>query len=53
VAVVYARGAVGELARFMQQHPQAGIAGSRLEDPDGITNYFAETAQSRQAPAGR
>ncbi|HYE01618.1 MAG TPA: glycosyltransferase family 2 protein, partial [Phycisphaerales bacterium] len=28
-------GAVGVLARFLRSHPRAGIAGSRLEYPDG------------------
>jgi N-acetylglucosaminyl-diphospho-decaprenol L-rhamnosyltransferase len=28
-------GAITELIRFMDEHPAVGIAGSRLEDPDG------------------
>jgi N-acetylglucosaminyl-diphospho-decaprenol L-rhamnosyltransferase len=29
------RGAIGALVRFLESHPDAGIACSRLEDPDG------------------
>jgi GT2 family glycosyltransferase len=32
---VVSEGAFEALVRFMEQHPRAGIAGSRLEDPDG------------------
>ncbi len=28
-------GAIGELIRYLEAHPNVGIAGSRLEDPDG------------------
>jgi GT2 family glycosyltransferase len=34
-------GAIGALVRFMDQHPQIGIAGSRLEDPDGTPQRSA------------
>jgi N-acetylglucosaminyl-diphospho-decaprenol L-rhamnosyltransferase len=34
-------GAIGELMRFMAQHPRVGIAGSRLEDPDGTPQRSA------------
>jgi N-acetylglucosaminyl-diphospho-decaprenol L-rhamnosyltransferase len=34
-------GAVAELLRFMDQNPRAGIAGSRLEDPDGTPQQSA------------
>lgn len=34
-------GALGELLRFMAQHPRVGIAGSRLEDPDGTPQRSA------------
>ena len=32
-------GALLELARFMAAHPDVGIAGSRLEDPDGTAQH--------------
>ncbi len=49
-------GAVQALVGFLEQHPQAGMAGSRLEDPDGtgqhsrfrfpgIANQFDEALQ--------
>jgi N-acetylglucosaminyl-diphospho-decaprenol L-rhamnosyltransferase len=34
-------GAVKALVDFMEQHPQAGIAGSRLQDLDGTPQYSA------------
>lgn len=34
-------GAIAELMRFMDDHPQAGIVGSRLEDPDGTPQVSA------------
>ncbi|MEM9881651.1 MAG: glycosyltransferase family 2 protein [Planctomycetota bacterium] len=34
-------GAVVELLRFMEEHPAAGLAGSRLEDPDGTPQNSA------------
>lgn len=34
-------GAVTALVEFMEQHPQVGIAGSRLEDPDGTPQRSA------------
>lgn len=34
-------GAIGELMRFMDEHPRAGIVGSRLEDPDGTPQISA------------
>lgn len=34
-------GAVRELLAFMEQHPQVGIAGSRLEYPDGTPQFSA------------
>ncbi|MEQ9453998.1 MAG: glycosyltransferase family 2 protein [Phycisphaeraceae bacterium] len=36
--------AIVELVRFMQTHPEVGVAGSRLEDPDGTvqTSAFRE-----------
>lgn len=34
-------GAVGELVAFMDRHPAVGIAGSRLEDPDGTPQRSA------------
>ena len=34
-------GAVGSLLRFMDQHSDVGICGSRLEDPDGSTQLAA------------
>ncbi len=34
-------GAVGTLLRFMDEHPDVGIAGSRLEDPDGTPQRSA------------
>lgn len=33
-------GAVQALVRFLQNHPRAGIVGSRLEDPDGRPRAF-------------
>lgn len=33
-------GAVEALLRFLQSHPKAGIAGSRLEDPDGSPRAY-------------
>jgi GT2 family glycosyltransferase len=38
---VLRRGAIDTLVRFMQSHPKAGIAGSRLEDPDGTPQCSA------------
>ena len=35
------QGAVAALAAFMEAHPRAGIAGSRLEDPDGTAQACA------------
>jgi N-acetylglucosaminyl-diphospho-decaprenol L-rhamnosyltransferase len=32
-------GALAELIRFMDAHPDVGIAGSRLEDPDGTRHH--------------
>lgn len=34
-------GAIGELLSFMDGHPNVGIAGSRLEDPDGTPQRSA------------
>lgn len=34
-------GAVEALVRFMDEHPEVGIAGSRLEDPDGTSQQAA------------
>ncbi len=34
-------GAISELLRFMEDHPDVGIAGSRLEDPDGTPQRSA------------
>ena len=34
-------GAVSALVQFMEQHPRAGISGSRLEDPDGTPQCSA------------
>jgi hypothetical protein len=34
-------GAIGALIDFMETHPDAGVAGSRLEDPDGTPHYSA------------
>ncbi len=34
-------GAVAKLAAFLDAHPEAGIAGSRLEDPDGTPQACA------------
>ena len=34
-------GGVAELVRFMESHPAAGLAGSRLEDPDGTPQVSA------------
>jgi GT2 family glycosyltransferase len=34
-------GAIDELVKFMDAHPQVGIAGSRLEDPDGTGQISA------------
>jgi N-acetylglucosaminyl-diphospho-decaprenol L-rhamnosyltransferase len=34
-------GALTELVRFMDEHPDAGIVGSRLEDPDGTPQISA------------
>lgn len=34
-------GALGALVEFMDQHPAVGIAGSRLEDPDGTPQRSA------------
>lgn len=34
-------GALKELVEFMEKHPQIGIAGSRLEDPDGTPQQSA------------
>lgn len=34
-------GAVGELVNFMEDHPEAGIAGSRVENPDGTVRRSA------------
>lgn len=34
-------GAIRTLVEFMDAHPKAGIAGSRLEDPDGTPQYSA------------
>jgi len=34
-------GAIHELLKFMDAHPDAGIAGSRLEDPDGTPQCSA------------
>jgi hypothetical protein len=34
-------GAVGALLEFMEAHPKVGIAGSRLEDPDGTVQRSA------------
>jgi len=34
-----AEDAIDELIGFMRNHPQAGIAGSRLEDPDGTVQH--------------
>jgi N-acetylglucosaminyl-diphospho-decaprenol L-rhamnosyltransferase len=38
---VVREGALRELVRFMDEHPKAGIAGSRLEDPDGTIQISA------------
>lgn len=34
-------GAIQTLLQFMEQHPQAGLAGSRLENPDGTPQQSA------------
>ena len=34
-------GAIGRLVAFLDEHPQAGLAGSRLEDPDGTPQRSA------------
>lgn len=34
-------GALKELVRFLETHPDAGLAGSRLEDPDGTRQMSA------------
>ncbi|MCG9893681.1 MAG: glycosyltransferase family 2 protein [Thermosynechococcaceae cyanobacterium MS004] len=34
-------GAIAALAEFLDAHPEVGIAGSRLEDPDGTPQYSA------------
>lgn len=34
-------GSIGTLVAFMDEHPSAGIAGSRLEDPDGTPQACA------------
>lgn len=34
-------GAIKTLLQFMEQHPQAGLAGSRLENPDGTPQQSA------------
>jgi N-acetylglucosaminyl-diphospho-decaprenol L-rhamnosyltransferase len=34
-------GAIASLVRFLEDHPRAGIAGSRLEDPDGTPQRSA------------
>ena len=34
-------GGIATLVRFMQEHPNVGIAGSRLEDPDGTPQISA------------
>ena len=34
-------GAIASLSEFMEAHPDAGIAGSRLEDPDGTVQISA------------
>ena len=34
-------GALGALLAFMEEHPKVGIAGSRLEDPDGTAQHSA------------
>src|SRR4051812_6019784 len=34
-------GAIADLTKFMETHPKAGIAGSRLEDPDGAPQISA------------
>ena len=34
-------GAIKALLRFMEEHPEVGIAGSRLEDPDGTPQRSA------------
>lgn len=39
-------GAIKELVRFMESHPQAGIAGSQLENPDGDLDSSAHTFPS-------
>jgi N-acetylglucosaminyl-diphospho-decaprenol L-rhamnosyltransferase len=33
--------AIDHLIQFLEQHPKAGIAGSRLEDPDGTPQFSA------------
>jgi GT2 family glycosyltransferase len=38
---VLRRGALGALVDFMEHHPEVGIAGSRLEDPDGTPQRSA------------
>lgn len=38
---VVREGALAELVRFMDAHPRVGIAGSRLEDPDGTPQVSA------------
>jgi len=38
--IVRPRG-IKELVEFMDQHPEVGIAGSRLEDPDGTPQHSA------------
>lgn len=34
-------GAIARLAEFLDQHPKVGVAGSRLEDPDGTPQVSA------------
>ncbi len=38
---VASEAAVTTLVEFMQTHPEIGLAGSRLEDPDGTTQFAA------------
>ena len=39
--LIFAPGAVDELARFLEDHPEAGIAAPRLVAPDGATRASA------------
>jgi len=42
-------GAISTMVKFMREHPQAGLVGSRLEDPDGTPH---RTAHRDPSPLG-